>query len=164
MLQLTKRTEYGLIALVHMVDRNGEFVSAREIAEIYPIPRRLLAEVLKVLSRSGLINSQRGANGGYALARRPETITVGDAVCALEGAPTIASCESVSVGSKSSCGVQAVCPIRSPLQRIREGIWRQLQHTSLRALVDPSPTATPFEMLASLEAVSDPTRSIDPAR
>mgnify|MGYP003572777986 CR=1 FL=1 len=52
MLQLTKRTEYGLIALVHMVDREGEFVSAREIAEVYPIPRRLLAEVLKVLSRS----------------------------------------------------------------------------------------------------------------
>ncbi len=54
MLQLTKRTEYGLIALVHLVDRRGEFVSAREIGDSYQVPRRLLAEVLKELSRAGL--------------------------------------------------------------------------------------------------------------
>ena len=51
MIQLTKRTEYGLIALVHMADREGQIVSVREIAERYPIPRRLLAEVLKDLCR-----------------------------------------------------------------------------------------------------------------
>ncbi len=155
MLQLTKRTEYGLIALVHMVDRDGEFVSAREIAEVYPIPRRLLAEVLKDLSRSGLIDSQRGASGGYALARRAEMITVGDVVCALEGAPTLASCETIHPTSGNSCDVQAVCPIRSPLQRIREGIWRQMEHTSLRALVDPTPTMSPLGSLFSPEADSE---------
>lgn len=149
MLQLTKRTEYGLIALVHMVDRDGEFVSAREISEVYPIPRRLLAEVLKDLSRTGLIDSQRGASGGYALARRPESITVGDVVCALEGAPTLASCETIHRTAGSSCDVEAVCPIRSPLQRIREGIWRQLQHMNLRALVDPVPSMLSFGSLLS---------------
>jgi len=155
MLQLTKRTEYGLIALVHMVDRDGEFVSAREIAEVYPIPRRLLAEVLKDLSRSGLIDSQRGASGGYALARRAEMITVGAVVCALEGAPTLASCATIPPTSGNSCAVQAVCPIRSPLQRIREGIWRQMEHTSLRALVDPTPTMSPLGSLFSPEADSE---------
>ena len=49
MLQLTKRTEYGLIALVHLADHEGEVVSAREIGEFYPVPKRLLAEVLKGL-------------------------------------------------------------------------------------------------------------------
>lgn len=139
MLQLTKRTEYGLIALVHMVDRGGEFVSAREISDQYPIPKRLLAEVLKDLSKSELVDSQRGATGGYALAKLPEKITVGDIVTALEGAPTLAGCETTE-SAGGSCEVEPVCPIRSPLHRIREGIWRQMQRTTLRALVDPVPS------------------------
>lgn len=141
MLQLTKRTEYGLIALVHMVDRSGEFVSAREISDVYTIPRRLLAEVLKDLSRSGLVDSARGATGGYALARAAEAITVGSVVSALEGAPTLAGCETDASHQGGSCDVEPVCPIRSPLHRIREGIWRQMEHTSLRSLVDPHPIA-----------------------
>jgi Rrf2 family protein len=145
MLQLTKRTEYGLIALVHMVDQGGEFVSAREICDIYPVPRRLLAEVLKDLTRNGLVESQRGANGGYALARTPESITVGTVVTALEGPPSLASCSTTDLkkDGAGSCDVESVCPIRDPLQRIREGIWRQMEHTSLRSLVDPSPLSAP---------------------
>jgi Rrf2 family protein len=147
MLQLTKRTEYGLIALVHMVDQGGEYTSAREIAESYPIPKRLLAEVLKDLTRSGLVDSLRGSTGGYALARPPEHITVGDIVSALEGAPTLASCDTAG-GNASDCEVEPVCPIRSPLQRIRKGIWLQMQRTSLRALVTPSPQAADLPLTA----------------
>ena len=139
MLQLTKRTEYGLIALVHMVDRANEFVSAREISERYQLPRRLLAEVLKELSRTSLVESQRGASGGYALARPAESIAIGEVVSALEGAPTLASCEGLgALLGRSECGVEPVCPIRSPLQRLREGIWRQLECTSLAALAHPT--------------------------
>lgn len=137
MLQLTKRTEYGLIALVHMVDRGDEFVSAREMSDVYNVPRRLLAEVLKDLSRCGLVDSHRGATGGYALARPAESITVGSVVAALEGAPTLASCGSTSAVTAGTCEVEPVCPIRSPLHRIREGIWRQMEHTTLRSLIDP---------------------------
>ena len=137
MLQLTKRTEYGLIALVHMVDQRGSFLSAREISEKYQVPKRLLAEVLKDLGRAGLVDSQRGANGGYSLSRPAEEITVGDVVSALEGAPLLASCESTVQGAGSECDIEPNCPIRSPLQRIREGIWRQLEHTTLRSLVEP---------------------------
>jgi Rrf2 family protein len=161
MLQLTKRTEYGLIALVHMVDRGGEFVSAREISDVYPIPRRLLAEVLKDLSRSGLVDSQRGASGGYALARAAEKITVGSVVSALEGAPTLASCEPHESHVGGSCDVEPVCPIRSPLHRIREGIWRQMEHTSLRSLVDPlpipvgMPTAKPIHEPSAIPSASN---------
>jgi len=157
MLQLTKRTEYGLIALVHMVDRGGEFVSAREVADVYSIPRRLLAEVLKDLSRNGLVDSQRGANGGYALARPAEAITVGAVVSALEGAPTLAGCET-DEGHDRTCDVEPVCPIRSPLHRIREGIWRQMEHTSLRSLVDPIPI--PATLLGASPAPSPQTTTV----
>jgi len=160
MLQLTKRTEYGLIALVHMVDRGGEFVSAREVTDVYPIPKRLLAEVLKDLSRNDLVDSQRGASGGYALARPAEEITVGDVVCALEGAPTLAGCEQEDPTSGTACDVEPVCPIRSPLHRIREGIWHQMQRTTLRALVDPAPAVIgigAFQSSSSAPQKSAPT-------
>src|SRR5690242_3230559 len=112
MLQLTKRTEYGLIAMVHMVDRGDEPVSAREIGERYPIPRRLLAEVLKDLCRAELVESQRGAAGGYSLARAPESITVGDIVEALEGRPAISNCETSSPHRNAECEMQPTCRIR----------------------------------------------------
>ena len=139
MLQLTKRTEYGLIALVHMVDRRGDYVSAREIGDTYQVPRRLLAEVLKDLARAELVDSQRGAAGGYALIRPAEEITVGEVVAALEGAPKLASCETLESSSAGGeCDLEPSCPIRSPLQRIREGIWLQMQRTTLRSLVEPA--------------------------
>ena len=141
MLQLTKRTEYGLIALVHMVDRRGEPVSVRELAERYPVPRRLLAEVLKDLGRSALVESHRGATGGYTLARSPDAITLGDVVGALEGAPNLISCEVPALLRQApSCEVKPTCPIRSPIQRVHERLLDLLERTTLRSLADgPSP-------------------------
>jgi Rrf2 family protein len=135
MLQLTKRTEYGLIALIYMADQEGDVVSVREIGERYPIPRRLLAEVLKDLCRAKLLGSQRGANGGYVLAQSPDVITLGQVVAALEGRPALSSCENTFSTHHSECDIQGVCPIRSPLQRVRDGLWRLLERTTLRSLV-----------------------------
>jgi Rrf2 family protein len=138
MLQLTKRTEYGLIALLHLADRQGEVVSVREIADHYPVPKRLLAEVLKDLQQRGLVDSHRGASGGYQLTREADRVTLGDVVAALEGEPSVTSCEGLGAAHGGECDVRPVCPIRSPLQRIRQGIWALLQNTTLRSLADSS--------------------------
>ena len=153
MLQLTKRTEYGLIALVHMADRPEAFVSVREISEHYPIPRRLLAEVLKDLCRASLVESHRGATGGYTLARSADAITLGEIVGALEGRPALASCENLSDARNGACAIEPVCPIRSPLHRIREGIWNLMERTTLRSITRPRPfVARADAMLAPSEA------------
>lgn len=132
MLQLNKKTEYGLIALIHLADREGEVVSAREIAEHYPVPKRLLAEVLKQLCQHELVSSQRGATGGYSLGRPAARITLGEVVQVLEGMPTLASCEALALYHAGSCGVEPVCPIKSPIQRVRGAIWGVLQRTTLK--------------------------------
>ena len=122
MLQLTKRTEYALIALVHMVDREGEVTSVRELCERYPLPKRLVAEVLKELAHAGLVESQRGASGGYSLALEPERITLGQIIEVIEGAPSLTNCDSMALSRDGGCEVHPVCPIRSPVERIREHI------------------------------------------
>ncbi len=138
LLQLTKRTEYGLIALTHLAGRRGSVVSVREIAEHYSVPRRLLAEVLKDLVRTGHVESQRGASGGYSLSRPAAQITLGEVVAAIEGRPSIASCESLEFLKSVSCEVEPRCPIKSPIQRIRSGLWSLLERTTLSDLADPS--------------------------
>ena len=155
MLQLTKRTEYGLIALVYMADRGGSVVSVREISEHYPVPRRLLAEVLKDLARENLVESQRGATGGYVLARSPDEITLGGIVTALEGRPTLSSCESLAPARNGECELEPTCPIRSPLHRIREGIWTLMERTTLRSLVQSGPLVD----LAVIDSSREPSRT-----
>ncbi len=137
MLKLTKRTEYGLIALIHLVDRGDSFVSAREVGERYLLPKRLLAEVLKELQHAGLVESQLGASGGYRLTCGAERITLGHVIEALEGAPSLTNCDSHGPSLPGGeCSVELDCPIRSPLQVIRTGIWHLLQTTTLRSLID----------------------------
>ena len=140
MLQLTKRTEYGLIALTYLASREGEVVSVREIAERYPVSRRLVGEALKDLCRSSIVESHRGAAGGYALGRDAGSISVGEVVAILEGAPSLASCESLGSYVMGSCEVERVCPIRSPIQRIKSDIWDLLRRSKLSDLTDTLPT------------------------
>ncbi len=137
MLKLTKRTEYGLIALIHLAEREGEVVSAREIGETYPVPRRLLAEVLKDLQHSGLVTSTRGAHGGYTLAESAEDISLGRVVGLLEGTPALTECQTEDKGPV--CDVHANCPIRNPLDRIKQGLWNLMEQTSLRSLMEGAP-------------------------
>lgn len=148
LLKLTKRTEYGLIALLHLADREGQVVPVREVGERYPLPRRLLAESLKDLGRAGIVESQRGAAGGYWLARPADAITLGEVIAALEGAPALTSCQDLGAARPDGeCDVQPICPIRSPLTRLRQGIWALLEGTTLRSLADSS--ITPAELLSA---------------
>ena len=76
MFRLSKKSDYGLIALKHLAQHNEESISAREIAAQYHIPAELLAKVLQRLVRKGLLVSQQGINGGYVLAKDPTTISI----------------------------------------------------------------------------------------
>lgn len=140
MLKLTKRTEYGLIALVDLALRPGQVISVREIGERQPVPKRLTGEALKALAHAGLVESARGAGGGFWLTRSPDEISLGEVVAALEGAPALTSCADLGAAERDgSCEVEANCPIRSPLQTIRQGIWSLMQGTTLRSLMGTSP-------------------------
>lgn len=157
MLQLTKKTEYGLIALTHLALRAGSVFSVREICAHYPVPKRLVAEVLKDLCHANLVESHRGSSGGYSLARAPESISVGDVVSALEGHPALMSCVSLGLHVAHACEVQSVCPIRSPIESLRIELWRLLSRTTLRDLVThPRPVRTIDPALVRNQALRQP--------
>jgi Rrf2 family protein len=134
MVRLSKKVEYGLIAIRHIATRPfGELVTAKEIAETYHIPYELLAKVLQRLTRAGLILSTQGVRGGYALAIAPAQIPVARIIHAIEGTtPMIAQC--MSEGPQS-CGVFTTCTIKNPLTKVQENIERAFSSLTLSEIV-----------------------------
>ena len=123
MLKLSKRVEYGLIALLHMDSRrSGGLVTAKEIAEGYSIPGELLGKVLQALAKAELVESVQGARGGYRLVRPLEATSVGEVVEKLDGPIRIAMC----CDGSTSCRQHVTCNIKMPIQRIQEDWVRHI--------------------------------------
>ena len=74
MLKLTKKADYGLIALKHLAVNSPGSASAKEIADTYGVPLPLLSKILQKLAKAGFLRSEHGTNGGYKLARDPRDI------------------------------------------------------------------------------------------
>ncbi|MEE2959450.1 MAG: Rrf2 family transcriptional regulator [Myxococcota bacterium] len=86
MLKLTQITNHGLLLLEHIAtQRSSCSFSARDLALQLGLPLTTTAKILKSLSKNGLLISQRGAQGGYQLAKNPLEISLAEIVLALEG-------------------------------------------------------------------------------
>ncbi len=141
MLAMTKKTGYGLIAISHLAsDATGQPVSAREIAQQYGIPASLLMNVLKDLSAAGLVESVRGARGGYRLCCDTRAVSLIDLIEVIEGPFRLAECipSSQEDMDELSCPVAVRCPIADPVQRVHDRIHQLLQNVSLAELVAPA--------------------------
>jgi Rrf2 family protein len=141
MLKLTKKADYGLIALRHLaVGERSVSASAKEIAEYYGIPLPLLAKILQKLVRGGFLKSVHGTNGGYKLARDPGRINTLEVIRAIEGPVILASC----FHEGGDCGHSQRCSVREPLRRVHEGILRLLENTTISDLSRDEEPASPL--------------------
>ena len=119
MLKLTKKADYGLIALRHLaVARPRASASAKDIADSYGIPLPLLSKVLQKLARGGLLISEQGTNGGYRLSREARDISALEAIRVIDGPIILTKCFMEHAG----CDQTALCPVREPLRKVHEGI------------------------------------------
>src|ERR1017187_3285989 len=85
-MQITRAGEYGVLGLMHLARRpSGQRVMLEEISRVEKIPRTFLAKIFQDLAKGGLIRSNRGAGGGFALARNSSQITVLEIIEAIEG-------------------------------------------------------------------------------
>jgi Rrf2 family protein len=87
LLELPSKVEYALIALLEIASQGVATtpVTVAEITAKHPIPERYLEQILANLRRGGILKSQRGAKGGYILAKSAELITILDVVTLIEG-------------------------------------------------------------------------------
>ena len=122
MFRLTRRSEYGLMALAFLARGQQQYTSVRTIVEDLQIPRRLLAEVLKDLSRARLVEAVRGPGGGYRLTMPADKLTLARAVEVLEGPSLVSECSDAvrrAMPKSRTCGRPLVSASRLPGFRSR---------------------------------------------
>jgi Rrf2 family protein len=127
MLKLTKKADYGLIALKHLAVNSPTSSSAKEIAETYGIPAALLSKILQKLVKNGFLRSEHGTNGGYKLARDPKEITAYEVIRTIDGPIFLTACFT----EHGYCVHTDKCTVRDPLQKVHEGILRLLASISI---------------------------------
>jgi len=131
MIRLSKKADYSLMALKHILAKQDQPSSAREISQAYGIPFEVLAKLLQKLARKGFLVSQHGTKGGYSSARSSGSLTVLDVLEAIEGPLALLDC---SNPRKGPCGQEKSCSVRRPLARVEQKVLDLLGKTTLREI------------------------------
>ena len=133
MLKLSKKADYGLIALKHLATHHDSAAfSAADIAEVYCISAPLMAKVLQKLARNGLVSARHGSSGGYKLAKHPDHITALDVIHAIDGPLFITSCTT----SRGECEQTLRCTVREPLRRVNDSILQVLNMVTISQMAE----------------------------
>jgi FeS assembly SUF system regulator len=152
LIRLSRITDYGIVLMAHLAEQPQDAPrNAREVAAETRLPLPVVSKVLKSLARAGLLVSQRGAKGGYALARPAGQITVPEMIVALEGPIGLTECSQ----HPGTCRQEHTCHVRTPWQHISRAVQGTLARITLSDLVTPNSKIVP---LASLGV---DTRGID---
>ena len=134
-MRVTTWTEYSLIISLHLARRGGvQPVAARDISESERLPGDYVEQILLRLRRAGLVESVRGARGGYFLARDPGTISVHDVMTACDHQTFEVNCDTHRVDS-ARCGPGAQCSIRPVWQAVRARVDDLLKGVTLADLL-----------------------------
>jgi len=141
-MMFSTKAEYGVRVMVDLARRGSDDpVPLAEIAEHEGLPLAYLEHLVARLRRAGLVDSRRGAHGGYLLARAPELITMAEVVEALEGAIAPIECISSDPDGTLRCvrevDPQRVCTTKLLWTRVRGSIVETLEQTTLAELVPP---------------------------
>lgn len=137
-MKLSTKGRYGLRALVDLaVYSEQNPVSISSISERQKISTRYLEQLLPKLKKAGMIRSVRGAQGGYLLAKDPQTISVGDILRALEGNLTPVDCAAFHGGTKT-CSGEKFCVTKTVWKKIDESIRDTVDSITLKELMEES--------------------------
>jgi Rrf2 family protein len=143
MLKLSKKADYGLIALKYLaMQKSGRSSSAADIAEAYEMSTPLMAKVLQKLAKFGIVAAHHGSGGGYTLGRHPSLITALDVIRAIEGPLFITSC----VTSHGECDLSTTCSIREPLRRVNDSILDVLGKVTISQMADDAAASEVVEL------------------
>jgi Rrf2 family protein len=137
--RISAKVDYALRAMIELAAAAPDQIKGERLAAAQAIPQKFLENILADLRNSGLVASQRGADGGYRLARDPAEITVADVIRAVEG--PIASVRGVRPDTIAYEG-NAV-PLRDVWIELRSAMRGVLEQTTLSDLVERGPGTKP---------------------
>ena len=129
-MKLTSRSEYALLALVHLARHEAEgYVAVQSIAEAQGIPARFLEQILLTLKRARHVRSLKGQHGGYCLARPADRITLAEVIRSIDGA--LAPTESVSKYFYETTPIEKERKLLRVFRQIRDQVSSRLEGTTI---------------------------------
>ena len=127
-MKINKLTDYSIVILANLVAKDENAMhTAKELSEFSGIPLPTVTRILKVLSNKGILESQRGAQGGYELTRNSTEISVAEVIEAMEGPIALTECASDDCG----CAFEPSCAVGKPWQKINKAVNDVLRNISL---------------------------------
>jgi len=131
---MSKETDYGIILMAYFAGKRGETLSSRDVARDVGLPLPMVSKILKVLARGSLLVSQRGAKGGYSLARSGEQISVAQIITTMEGPVAMTEC----IENPGGCRHEPICKLRTTWERINGFVLDSLAGITLSDLAGPA--------------------------
>ncbi len=147
-MMFSTKAEYGVRVMAHLAAHHGDGpVSLGAVAEAEGLPLAYLEHLIQRLRRAGLVESRRGAHGGYSLARAPEDMTMAQVVGALEGQIAPIDCISTGADGVLTCARESdsdhVCPTKLLWTRVQNSIVQTLEGLPLSDLTRTSKSKVP---------------------
>lgn len=131
MIRVSKLADYGTVIMAYMARMPSSSFTATEIASGTHVSLPTVSKLLKLLTRARLLTSQRGAHGGYILAKSIEQISLADIINALDGEVALTECSH----KKGECIVEKNCAIRHQWRNISSVIYDVLQKINLGSML-----------------------------
>jgi FeS assembly SUF system regulator len=133
MLRMGKLTDYGIVLMSYLAQKTELKHSAHTLADAVHVPQPTVKKVLKSLSNAGLLQSERGAQGGYSLSRAANEISVAEIISAIEGPIALTEC----VSEESHCEQEMHCSIQTNWERINNAVFHALDEVKLSDMLVP---------------------------
>ena len=134
-MKLTYKGDYALkIVLDLSLAAGNRLVQMKDIAKRQDIPLKFLEQIVLLLKRAGYIRTVRGSKGGIALARDPQTITLGEIIRLIEGSTSPIDC--TNSANQEPCGFENRCPFREVFSEVQKRIDEVVDGTSFAAMAE----------------------------
>ncbi len=134
MLRLTKLTDYGILLMTRMASSDKTLFAATELAERTRIPAPTVSKILQTLLHEGMLESIRGAKGGYRLARPADQINVRDIIAVFEGDIALTECNL----DHAHCDQSEACATSNHWKRINQAVSQALESITLADMSEES--------------------------
>ena len=135
MIRLSRLAEYAVLLMSHMAREPATTHTAIGMADATGLPVPTVSKILAMTSRYGLLDSIRGRDGGYRLARAPAAISVEDIIAAVDGPIALTVCIEQGPGC---CELEHVCPSRTNWHRINQALRSALSGVTLAEMAAPA--------------------------
>ncbi len=149
MFRISKLADYAVVVLAEMAGRGDGLMSAAVIAECTGVSEPTVAKVLKLLSREGVVQSVRGAGGGYRLTCPADEIAVVDIIEAIEGPIALTACVD---GAEPDCALGACCGVRGRWDTVNTALRSALEGVMLADMMRPALKSCGGAVFTDLEA------------